>query len=182
VPKKVIFLSPVPVIQKLIATSKEKNSASAASTGFASVTALNRSASTGTLHSSEVSAKPLTKESSPDRNNTQDWEHYQRMCILDDKPNPTELMEMLSKVEGIDAAVDVNSGDAVAQVHKTRPHVIVTDYMMSRMKGGEMDRLFGSSCNTRRCLLQLRVRYTHNMWSISAVTMFSSISRAYGKS
>ena len=152
--QKVIFLNPDPVIQKSIATSDEKILIPADSKEFASVTVFNGSVSTGALRSLEVSAKPLTSKTSPDRNNTQDWRHYRRVCILDDEPNPTELLEMLFELEGIKAAVAVNGGDAVAQIHKARPHVIVTDYMMSRMNGGEVDRLFGSSCNTRRCLMR----------------------------
>jgi PleD family two-component response regulator len=154
VSQKVIFLNPDPVIQKSIATSDEKILVTADSKEFASVTVFNGSVSTGALHSLEVSAEPLISKTSPDRNNTQDWRHHRRVCILDDKPNPTELLGMLFELECIKAAVAVNGGDAVAQIHKARPHVIVTDYMMSRMNVGEVDRLFGSSCNTRRCLMR----------------------------
>ena len=48
---------------------------------------------------------------------------------------------MLLTLEGFEVAVAANGKDALAQLDRLQPDLIVTDYMMPHMNGGEMAKL-----------------------------------------
>ncbi len=73
-----------------------------------------------------------------------------KVLIVDDEHSQAEVLTMLFTLEGFEVAVAVNGKDALDQLDRERPDVIVTDYMMPRMNGGEMARLIRASSNHAR--------------------------------
>lgn len=94
--------------------------------------------SAGASTSPEATAKPPAQQSSLVCKDVEGSELRKKVLIVDDEPDQTEILKVLFELEGFEVAVAVNGHDAVTQIHKVRPHVIVTDYMMPCMNGGEM--------------------------------------------
>ncbi|MBC7779220.1 MAG: response regulator [Proteobacteria bacterium] len=63
-----------------------------------------------------------------------------KVLIVEDEHSQAEVLTMLLRLEGFDVAVAVNGHDALTQLDDVRPDLIVTDYMMPEMNGGEMAR------------------------------------------
>lgn len=64
-----------------------------------------------------------------------------KVLIVEDEHSQSEVLAMLFALEGYEVTVAANGKDALAQLDRVRPDVIVTDYMMPVMNGGEMARL-----------------------------------------
>jgi CheY-like chemotaxis protein len=95
-------------------------------------------ASAGASTSPEATTKPLAQQPSPICKDVQSSEFCKKVLIVDDEPDHTDILKVLFELEGFKVAVAVNGHDAVTQIHKVRPQVIGTDYMMPCMNGGEM--------------------------------------------
>jgi two-component system response regulator VicR len=48
------------------------------------------------------------------------------------------LLSMMLEIEGFEVIRAVNGKDAVAQLERTRPDIVITDFMMPLMDGGEL--------------------------------------------
>jgi len=68
-----------------------------------------------------------------------------KILIVDDEHSQTEVLKLLFSLEGFEAAVAFNGKDALAQLERVRPDVIVTDYSMPLMNGGELVKLVRAS-------------------------------------
>lgn len=64
-----------------------------------------------------------------------------KVLIVDDEHSQAEVLMMLFTLDGFEVVVAVNGKDALDRLDEVRPDVIVTDYMMPVMNGGEMARL-----------------------------------------
>ncbi|MDQ6680798.1 MAG: response regulator [Pseudomonadota bacterium] len=62
------------------------------------------------------------------------------MLIVEDEYSQADVLSLLLKLEGFEVAVAVHGQDAIAQMPRVQPALIVTDYMMPVMTGGEMAR------------------------------------------
>lgn len=60
------------------------------------------------------------------------------MLIVDDEHSQAEVLTMLFQLEGFDVEVAANGKQALDRLDGVRPDLIVTDYMMPLMNGGEM--------------------------------------------
>lgn len=63
-----------------------------------------------------------------------------KVLIVDDEHSQAEVLMMLFTLDGFEVAVAVNGKDALERLDEVRPDVIVTDYMMPVMNGGELAR------------------------------------------
>ncbi len=68
-----------------------------------------------------------------------------KVLIVEDEHSQAEVLTMLFTLEGFDVAVAANGKDALDQLEAVRPDVIVTDFMMPIMNGGEMAKLVRAS-------------------------------------
>jgi CheY-like chemotaxis protein len=68
-----------------------------------------------------------------------------KILIVDDEHSQAEVLTMLFNVDGFEVAVAVNGKDALDRLDEVRPDVIVTDYMMPVMNGGELAGLVRAS-------------------------------------
>ena len=68
-----------------------------------------------------------------------------KVLVVEDEHSLAEVLTMLLNLEGFEVAVAVNGKDALDQLEGARPDVIVTDYMMPVMNGGEMAKLVRAS-------------------------------------
>ncbi len=64
-----------------------------------------------------------------------------KVLVVDDEHSQAEVLTMLLSLEGFEVAVATNGRDALAQLDRVQPDLIVTDYMMPVMNGGEMAKL-----------------------------------------
>jgi two-component system, OmpR family, response regulator VicR len=60
------------------------------------------------------------------------------VLIVEDEHSQAEVLMMLLNLEGFETAVAINGKDALEQLDRVRPDLIITDYMMPLMNGGEM--------------------------------------------
>lgn len=68
-----------------------------------------------------------------------------KVLIVDDEHSQAEVLMMLFNLDGFEVAVAVNGQDALDRLDEVRPDVIVTDYMMPLINGGELARLVRAS-------------------------------------
>lgn len=61
-----------------------------------------------------------------------------KVLIVEDEHSQAEVLTMLLKLDGFEATVAVNGQDALDQLDRVRPDLILADYMMPLMNGGEM--------------------------------------------
>lgn len=61
-----------------------------------------------------------------------------RVLIVEDEHSQAEVLAMLLRLEGFETAVAVSGQDALDQLDRVQPDLILTDYMMPSMNGGEM--------------------------------------------
>ena len=61
-----------------------------------------------------------------------------KVLIVEDEHSQAEVLSMLFRLEGLESAVAVNGQDALDQLDRVRPDLILADYMMPSMNGGEM--------------------------------------------
>ncbi len=61
-----------------------------------------------------------------------------KVLLVEDEHSQAEVLMMLLTLEGFEVAVAVNGKDALTQLDRVQPDVIITDYMMPGMTGGEM--------------------------------------------
>ncbi len=59
-----------------------------------------------------------------------------KVLIVEDEHSQAEVLTMLLRVEGFETAVAINGRDALEQLDRVQPDLIVTDYMMPSMNGG----------------------------------------------
>ena len=64
-----------------------------------------------------------------------------KVLVVDDEHSQAEVLTMLLTLEGFEVAVASSAKAALAQLDQVRPDLIVTDYMMPLMNGGEMAKL-----------------------------------------
>ena len=64
-----------------------------------------------------------------------------KVLVVDDEHSQAEVLTMLLTLEGFEVAVAFNGKEALAQLDRVQPDLIVTDYMMPLMNGGEMAKL-----------------------------------------
>lgn len=64
-----------------------------------------------------------------------------RVLVVEDEHSQAEVLTMLLTIEGFEVATANNGKEALAQLDRVQPDLIVTDYMMPLMNGGEMARL-----------------------------------------
>lgn len=62
------------------------------------------------------------------------------VLIVEDEHSHAEILTLLLKLEGFETAIAINGKDALEQLDRVRPDLIITDYMMPLMDGGEMAR------------------------------------------
>jgi CheY-like chemotaxis protein len=61
-----------------------------------------------------------------------------KVLDVEDEPSQAEILTILLGIEGFEVSVAVDGKDALAQLDQVQPDLIVTDYMMPLMNGGEM--------------------------------------------
>lgn len=61
-----------------------------------------------------------------------------KVLIVEDEHSQAEVLTMLLKLEDFDVAVALNGKEALDRLDRIQPDIIVTDYMMPYMNGGEM--------------------------------------------
>ena len=61
-----------------------------------------------------------------------------KVLIVEDEHSQAEVLTMLLTLEDFEVAVAVNGQDALERLDGVRPDLIITDYMMPFMNGGEM--------------------------------------------
>ena len=61
-----------------------------------------------------------------------------KVLVVEDEPTQAEVLMALLKCEGFDTAIAINGKDALDQLDRVGPDLIITDYMMPLMDGGEM--------------------------------------------
>ena len=61
-----------------------------------------------------------------------------KVLVVEDEPSQAEVLTILLGLEGFEIAVAVNGKDALDNIDQVQPDLIVTDYMMPLMNGGEM--------------------------------------------
>jgi two-component system, OmpR family, response regulator VicR len=64
-----------------------------------------------------------------------------KVLVVEDEHSQAEVLTMLLTIEGFEVAVANNGKEALAQLDRVQPDLIVTDYMMPLMDGGEMAKL-----------------------------------------
>jgi CheY-like chemotaxis protein len=64
-----------------------------------------------------------------------------KVLVVDDEHSQAEILLMLLSLEGFEVVVASNGKEALAQLDRVQPDLIVTDYMMPLMNGGEMAKL-----------------------------------------
>lgn len=64
-----------------------------------------------------------------------------KVLVVEDEHSQAEVLTTLLTLEGFEVAVAANGKDALAQLDRVQPDLIVTDYMMPLMNGGEMAKL-----------------------------------------
>lgn len=60
------------------------------------------------------------------------------VLVVEDESGQAEILTMLFTLEGFEVMVAVNGQDALTLLDRIRPDVIVTDFLMPAMNGGEM--------------------------------------------
>lgn len=68
-----------------------------------------------------------------------------KVLVVDDEHSQVEVLVMLLTSEGFEVAEASNGKDALDGLDRVRPNLIVTDYMMPLMNGGEMAKLIRST-------------------------------------
>ena len=68
-----------------------------------------------------------------------------KVLVVEDEHSLAEVLTMLLSLEGFEVALAVNGKDGLDQLEAVRPDVIITDYMMPVMNGGEMAKLIRAS-------------------------------------
>ena len=61
-----------------------------------------------------------------------------KVLIVEDEHSQAEVLTMLLRLEGYETDVAVNGQDALDRLDRVKPDLILTDYMMPSMNGGEM--------------------------------------------
>ncbi|MEO8185983.1 MAG: response regulator [Burkholderiaceae bacterium] len=64
-----------------------------------------------------------------------------RVLVVEDEHSQAEVLTMLFTLEGFEVAVASNGKEALAQIDRVQPDLIITDYMMPLMNGGEMAKI-----------------------------------------
>ena len=64
-----------------------------------------------------------------------------KVLVVDDEHSQAEVLTMLLTLEGFEVVVASNGKEALAQMDRAQPDLIVTDYMMPLMDGGELAKL-----------------------------------------
>ena len=64
-----------------------------------------------------------------------------KVLVVDDEHSQAEVLTILLTLEGFEVAVAPNGKAALAQLDQVQPDLIVTDYMMPHMNGGDMAKL-----------------------------------------
>ena len=68
-----------------------------------------------------------------------------KILIVDDEHSQVEVLGMLLNSEGFEVAAAFNGRDALAMLPTVHPDLIITDYMMPSMNGGELTKLVRAS-------------------------------------
>lgn len=63
-----------------------------------------------------------------------------KVLVVEDEPTQAEVLMLLLTLEGFEVALASNGAEALVQVERLQPDLIITDYMMPIMNGGEMAR------------------------------------------
>ncbi len=64
-----------------------------------------------------------------------------KVLVVEDEHTQAEVLTMLFSLEGFEVTVAHNGKEALAQLDRVQPDLIVTDFMMPLMNGGEMAKL-----------------------------------------
>ncbi len=64
-----------------------------------------------------------------------------KVLVVEDEHSQAEVLTMLFSLEGFEVSVVHNGREALAQLDRVQPDLIVTDFMMPLMNGGEMAKL-----------------------------------------
>jgi CheY-like chemotaxis protein len=64
-----------------------------------------------------------------------------KVLVVEDEHSHAEVLTMLFILEGFEVTVAANGKDALDQLNRVRPDLIVSDYMMPLMNGGEMAKM-----------------------------------------
>jgi two-component system response regulator VicR len=68
-----------------------------------------------------------------------------KVLVVDDEHSQVEVLTMLLNSEGFEVAAAFNGRDALDMLQSVKPDLIVTDFMMPVMNGGEMAKLIRAS-------------------------------------
>jgi two-component system response regulator VicR len=61
-----------------------------------------------------------------------------KVLVVEDELSLAEVLSMMLTIEGFDVIQAVNGKDALVQLERMQPDVIITDFMMPVMDGGEL--------------------------------------------
>jgi two-component system response regulator VicR len=61
-----------------------------------------------------------------------------KVLIVEDELGVAEVLSMMLEIEGFEVLRAINGKDALAQLERTPPALIITDFMMPLMDGGEL--------------------------------------------
>jgi len=68
----------------------------------------------------------------------------QRVLVVDDEPNLAEVVTMALRFQGFEVQTAASGRDALAAVHRFRPHLMVLDVMLPDMEGFEVAARLGA--------------------------------------
>ncbi len=72
-----------------------------------------------------------------------------KVLVVDDEHSQVEVLTMLLTSEGFEVAAASNGRDALDRLDEVKPDLILTDFMMPLMNGGEMAAKVRSTAHAR---------------------------------